>query len=446
MIKKAAILSLVFSHLLAVCILSSFEPEAVYAYFNASVHPEVHAVAASLDLDFNGDSKSIARFPVPANNPDRKVVSIVTITNQGTIPAEVCIKPSGKNPTNIKLLTEPICLSDFQPKTPAKFSMAWEILPGQKNAPGSSYEVSFDVTLKNGYLVSKELVFYGLLPAQSPTATNTRLPSPTPEASLTATPSAPGTFISAIQTAFGFFERSEKYRDSKTLCSDQARVSPDCVKEFTYGVRGEICVTNNGAEQTHGLAIFNQVEYKDGKGQYKPLDRAALAVQVEHELATKETRCFPYRIEFNLGQSNLFRTSAQVVILNHSGWLPGSKNCPGAILCAFGPTARAEFSLTDLATIQPTLKMRLSATPTVASSLTPVATTTLAELDPTFTATRANTSLPTGTPAPTINPTNTAVPTNPIAPTHTPTNLVVPTYTTTPTIKAAVESTQTPLP
>ena len=384
----------------AVCMLGLQQPVTTSAMFNDAVRPEIYAFAASLDMNINGDQESSVRFPMADTYPGQKIISIITLSNQGSIPGKICLEPGKKAAAHIKILSNTLCQDEIQPRTTAKFSLEWEILDDPIREP-ASYEARFDVTLENGFVVSKEIIFTGkilqnnlsllitLAPSRTPeasptppvinivvssptpeasptptathtweptntlratrtlkpthtpipsmtpratrtaTGTNTPNPSATPEDTLTpiateppvwtdtpeATPTLTpenrknGTSLRVTQTAEGSFEQRKTPLPTSTIlaCIGNNVLGQGCDNEFSFGVVGEICVTNAGAERTEHLAILDQVEYKDKEGQYKPLEEAALAIKVERELEPGETRCFEYRIEFDTGDYTVLR-------------------------------------------------------------------------------------------------------------------------------------------
>ena len=482
------------------------QPVTTSAMFNDAVKPEIYAFAASLDMNINGDQESSVRFPIADTYPGQKIISIISLSNQGSIPGKICLEPGKKSDPHIKILTNALCQDEIQPRTTAKFSLEWEIRDDPIREP-VNYEARFDVTLENGFVVSKEIIFNGkilqnnlsfvitLAPSRTPEASSTPpvinivVSSPTPEASLTptatqtweptntlratqtmkptltpipsmtpratqsptgtdtpdpsatpedtatpiaidtpvgtdtpvATPSLTpdnpkrGTSLNVSQTAEGSFEQRKTPLPTSTIlaCNGNDVSGQDCDNEFTFGVSGEICVTNAGAERTEHLVIFDQVEYKDKEGEYKLFEKAALAIKVERELEPGETHCFEYRIEFDTGEYTDFRSSAHVTILNHSGWMPGSKNCAGPAACPFGPTVKTVFALPMDDTSTPT-PIPAEATATIdvgtfepePAQSTPTPASPVSVPLPTSTAVRESNF----TPLPTHTPMSTAVP------------------------------------
>ena len=211
--------------------------------------------------------------------------------------------------------------------------------------------------------------------------------NPTPKVTPTKTlvPEA-GTSLSAIKTASGFVEE----RDSKLV----------------YGVRGEVCVTNDGLSVTDGLIITDSIKFEVTEKNFEDLGSVNLDLSQYPSLEPGETHCYPYVILFEPGEgeSNQYRIIANITINNYTGWLPGSTNCPGTESCPFGMNVTTDFTLP---TIEPTIEPSPTNTP------------------PTGTPTPTGTSIPTGTHTPTKTPTpsTTPTPTGTSTPTKTPTPL-----------------------
>lgn len=116
-----------------------------------------------------------------------------------------------------------------------------------------------------------------------------------------------------------------------TLTATRTLVS----EEEVYGVRGQICVTNGGDKATENLKLVDQVEYKDGAGQFQPLEGASQTIIPAEQLSPGETKCYPYSITFTPVAGATYRNSVKITITNHSGYL-GEE---------FGPEPKAGFSL-----------------------------------------------------------------------------------------------------
>ena len=151
-------------------------------------------------------------------------------------------------------------------------------------------------------------------------------PSPTPSP----TPSAPGTSIEATIEALPFYVPY-----------------PDQSEMNVYGVEGEVCVTNIGDAPTQGLTMDIIVEYKPESGAFQPLDGDGVMISAPEQLMPGQTQCYPYSISFTPTVGIQYRVVARVIILNHSGWLPGGPQCIGPEPCPFGPEPKASFEFDD---------------------------------------------------------------------------------------------------
>jgi hypothetical protein len=177
-----------------------------------------------------------------------------------------------------------------------------------------------------------------------------------------------GTTLSATKTASGFWTRRIEYNwtlqkaanpTSLTLGTGQsANVGYTLTTTRTpgapvdeYGVEGQICVTNGGALATENLKIVDQVQYKVGSGAFQDLTGASVTM-TPAQLAAGASACYAYHFTFTPVPNAIYRNVAHVTITNHSGWLPGSKNCPGPAVCPFGPDPKADFSLPGSPTVQ----------------------------------------------------------------------------------------------
>jgi hypothetical protein len=107
-----------------------------------------------------------------------------------------------------------------------------------------------------------------------------------------------------------------------------------------FGVYGTITVTNNGDRETEGLTIVDQVEYKVGPGQFKPLGDPVV-IEVNEELPAGATKTYEYSITFTPEEDAVYRNSVQVTITNHSGHLGNP----------FGPNPKVDFALPSEPTI-----------------------------------------------------------------------------------------------
>jgi hypothetical protein len=130
-----------------------------------------------------------------------------------------------------------------------------------------------------------------------------------------------GTSLETLITAEGFFE-----------------------KEST-GVRGQICVTNTGQYPTENLSIVNSIQMigqKLNNGVSSTLNLVQKPV-----LDPGESYCYPYENTFDLiAEKNVkYKSLASITITNYLGLEPGTKHCPGADPCSFGPNVMADFTI-----------------------------------------------------------------------------------------------------
>jgi signal peptidase I len=117
----------------------------------------------------------------------------------------------------------------------------------------------------------------------------------------------------------------------------------------SYGVDGEICVTNQGLVTTTDLLIAGQVETRgNGNLGYVTLPDAGITIPSPGTLAPGETRCYLFRTMFPPIEGVQYRLTITSTITNHAGWLPGGPKCAGSMLCPFGPTVRADFDLPNI--------------------------------------------------------------------------------------------------
>lgn len=285
---------------------------------------------------------------------------------------------------------------------------------------------------------------YWITPSATPTETATLTPTPT------ATPAA-GTSLEAAKTATGFAEE----REGITV----------------YGVRGQICVWNDGDWPTENLRIVDVVQAIEPRQDIVNLASEEVDLSQKPALGPGENHCYAYEVTFEplQGDKVHYRNLARVTITNHAGWLPGSHNCPGPEPCPFGPVVKAGFDLPagehagqpapGALKMTPTSKPSEASRPTEtpAPSPTPEPSDTPAPSptpQPTHTPEPTDTPEPSSTPAPTntLQPTDTPEPTNTLEssptprPTHTPkpTHTPRPTDTPEPTPTPQLEASETP--
>jgi hypothetical protein len=180
----------------------------------------------------------------------------------------------------------------------------------------------------------------------------------------TATGGQAGTTLIASKTASGYWERTFEWTIDKSATPDTwnlfhgdsgtSQYTVSVTKDGSsdkYFVEGEICVNNVGNVPTQDLAIVDEVQYKVGSGQFQTLATVVVDLDDYAALGAGESHCYPYRVYFTPIDGALYRNVAQITITNHSGWLPGSNNCPGPDLCPFGPDPKANFSLPSSPTL-----------------------------------------------------------------------------------------------
>jgi len=221
---------------------------------------------------------------------------------------------------------------------------------------------------------------------------------------ITPTPPDPqGTSLKAAKTAEGFAQVHDGY--------------------IVYGVRGEVCVENEGEYPTEGLEILDTLQFKDNGEKYTDFFETPVDISLMPVLEAGQAYCYPYEIYFEpvSGEDIKYRNSVSVTILNHSGWLPGGNNCGGPDSCPFGVDEKADFALPD-ENIVPKIYLP---TETVSPTDTPTSMPTVppnVELTPTPLPTSIPDSEPTPTPLPTTPPDIAYTPTDP-PPTETPSGL-----------------------
>ncbi len=160
-----------------------------------------------------------------------------------------------------------------------------------------------------------------------------------------------GTTLSAEKTAVGFFERRIVYDWTivKSVLPTSIEIKPGNSGSVTYtltatrtgsqtdtfGVRGQICVTNGGDRTTENLKLVDRVQFKIGNGQFQDLGGATQTIIPAQQLGPGEMQCYPYEITFTPVSGATYRNVVKVTITNHSGHL-GQE---------FGPEPKADFSL-----------------------------------------------------------------------------------------------------
>jgi hypothetical protein len=136
-----------------------------------------------------------------------------------------------------------------------------------------------------------------------------------------------GTTLSASKTAAGFWNeqidydwsleklanptavtipRGESVSVAYTITAERTKAS----ETNTYGVSGQVCVTNGGEVTTENLKIVDQVQYKDRSGQYQDLSGASQVILPLQQLSPGETSCYPYEILFSPAATRQFLRGA----------------------------------------------------------------------------------------------------------------------------------------
>lgn len=184
-----------------------------------------------------------------------------------------------------------------------------------------------------------------------------------------------GTSITVVKRAFGFHEDRTEYdwtleKRVKAILDDnmlpepsttEVEVTPGHVRwveyEFTAtrtpqgtsrveGVRGKICVTNDGTSATTGLAIVDVVERKLADGRYEEIESAPIDVSANPVLEPGERGCYPYELLFDASSDARYRNTARVTITNHAGYVG----------TAYGPATGASADFTVPAAVTATEK------------------------------------------------------------------------------------------
>lgn len=170
-----------------------------------------------------------------------------------------------------------------------------------------------------------------------------------------------GTSIEAHISATGFWEEYEEYdwsleidapRHVVLLDGGESTLVPlnllstrhDPSTDEQIGVRGEICASNVGERPTIGLRIVNVIQYKTKGMKFQDLQETQVSTDAKPSLRAGESHCYEYKQTFEpIPDAKKYRIVARVTITNHSGWLPGGRNCPGPKACPFGPEPKADF-------------------------------------------------------------------------------------------------------
>ena len=113
------------------------------------------------------------------------------------------------------------------------------------------------------------------------------------------------------------------------------------------GVRGQVCISNQGKHSTENLSIVDIV-YVAGE-QQEAIAATIIDLGNYPVLTSDQSHCYPYEIIFDPlpEQTVNFSNIIKVTITNHSGMENGGQDCPGPQACAFGPTISSDFSLQE---------------------------------------------------------------------------------------------------
>jgi hypothetical protein len=148
-----------------------------------------------------------------------------------------------------------------------------------------------------------------------------------------------GTTLSVTKTATGFYERRIQYRWilEKSVTPQIVEIGLGDTQEVTYeittsrspsvtntfGVRGEICVTNGGAVPTEQLTIVDVVQSKKAGEQFADVIGLIVNLGQLPQIAAGDTQCYPYEITAPgpVPSGTQYRNQARVTITNHSGHL-----------------------------------------------------------------------------------------------------------------------------
>ena len=161
-----------------------------------------------------------------------------------------------------------------------------------------------------------------------------------------------GTTLSASKTATGFSNKQTEYDWSLQKLANPTGVTisrgesvsvaytitverTKASETESYGVTGQICVTNGGEVTTENLKLVDQVQYKDRSGQYQDLSGASQVILPSQQLFPGESACYSYEIRFSPAAATQYRNRARVTITNHSGH-SGDE---------FGPEPKVDFLL-----------------------------------------------------------------------------------------------------
>ena len=171
------------------------------------------------------------------------------------------------------------------------------------------------------------------------------------------------TTLSATSTATGFWEQLSSYdwTVDRNVLAEIIEIKPGTTEQVQYsilatrssptvgpiqqGERGQVCVTNGGAESTQALRIVNQLQSKTPAGtSWSNETGSTQTITPSIQLAPSESRCFTYQVPkaTAFSSSRMYRNRANVTITNFTGH--GTN--------AFGPTVLTAFSNPTLNNIE----------------------------------------------------------------------------------------------
>ncbi len=170
--------------------------------------------------------------------------------------------------------------------------------------------------------------------------------------------SDPGTCIRASA-------RAAAYCSLPTSGGQDPSVASLTTTEERYGVRGEVCVTNDGEIPTMQLRVDLRLEMRtaDGEAEFTEVPGATLSLY-PGDLPAGESLCVPYDLPVPAMAGAEYRVATTVTIMDHLDHLAD----------AFGPSAVAAFALDGLWPIDPTLPPPVSTPAPVETLPVPEAT------------------------------------------------------------------------
>jgi DNA-binding response OmpR family regulator len=111
------------------------------------------------------------------------------------------------------------------------------------------------------------------------------------------------------------------------------------------GVRGQICVNNAGTFPTENLSIANTVQVYSGS----TVRYISSTVDLSENpvIDPGNTYCYPFELTFepDFEHNVQYRMTTAITIINHTGLVAGSRNCPGSRPCPFGSEVTTDLIL-----------------------------------------------------------------------------------------------------